>query len=321
MTDRSSPSGASRSGTPGGGRTLTSYLLVVNPASGRGRSLPRAEALRTALSASASVEIVRTERRGFATDAVFERARDVERVIAIGGDGTLNEVLSGLMRVGGPAADLPELGFFPAGTANAAILAFGFGTAPDAVARSLASAEARPVDVGIVSHAGVERPFLLWFGAGYDAVVIDALNAKRTGLMGIAGLVRRAPGVLSAVHRYSAHEIEVDVDGRRSTAASVILANVGQVAFGGSVAAGVDPFDGWLDVVTVPRLGTARVAALGLRMLRSSLEGGSGVVRDKGVRVRLSSPGRVPFQLDGEPVGTLPAEVRIEPAAVRLLLT
>jgi diacylglycerol kinase (ATP) len=300
---------------------VTSYLLVVNPASGRGRSLPRAEALRAALASSASVEVVRTERRGFATETVFERAGDVERVIAIGGDGTLNEVLSGLMRVGAPAAELPALGFFPAGTANAAILAFGFGTAPDAVARSLATAEARPVDVGIVSHAGVERPFLLWLGAGYDAVVIDALNAKRTGLMGIAGLVRKAPGVLRAVHRYPAPEIEVEVDGRSSRAASVILANVGQVAFGGHVATGVDPFDGRLDVVTVPRVGTAGVAWLGLRMLRSSLERGPGVARDGGTRVRLSSAGRVPFQLDGEPVGTLPAEVRVEPGAVRLLLT
>jgi len=300
---------------------VTSYLLVVNPASGRGRALTRAEALRAVLSRSASVEVVRTERRGYAVDAVSDRGRDFERVIAVGGDGTLNEVLTGLMHLDAPAERRPALGFLPAGTANAAILAFGFGTAPDAVARSLATAEPRPVDVGVVTHDGRERAFLLWCGAGYDAVVIDALNSKRTGLMGVAGLVRKAPSVTRAVHRYPAPEIEIDVDGVATRAASVILANVGKVAFGGSVAEGADPFDGLLDVVTVPRAGTAKVAALGVRMLVSSLERAPGVAHHQGSRIRLDAREPVPFQLDGEPVGNLPVEVRIAPGAVRLLLT
>lgn len=300
---------------------MTSYLLVVNPASGRGRALTRAEALREALSRSASVEVVRTERRGFAADAVAERGGCFERVIAVGGDGTLNEVLSGLMRLDAPPELRPALGFLPAGTANAAVLAFGFGGVPGAVAASLATAEPRPVDVGVVTHKGGERPFLLWFGAGYDAVVIDALNSERTGLMGVAGLLRRAPGVARTVHRYRAPEIAIDVDGVTRRAASVILANVGKVAFGGSVAEAADPFDGRLDVVTVPRLGMAGMAALGARMLVSSLDRARGVDHDVGSRFRLEASGPVPFQLDGEPVGLLPVDVRIAPGAVRLLLT
>jgi diacylglycerol kinase family enzyme len=294
---------------------------VVNPASGRGRSQTRAEALREALSRTASVEVVRTERRGYAVDVVSERGADFERVIAIGGDGTLNEVLTGLMRIDAPTEVRPALGFLPSGTANAAILAFGFGTAPDAVARSLAVVEARPVDVGIATYEGVERPFLLWCGAGYDAVVIDALNSERTGLMGIAGLVRKAPSVLRAVHRYPAPEIGIHVDGVSARGASVILANVGKVAFGGSVAEAADPFDGRLNVVTVPRVGTLGVAAFGVRMMLSSLEHARGAAHSQGARIRLDASEPVPFQLDGEPVGLLPVEVRIAPGAVRLLLT
>jgi diacylglycerol kinase (ATP) len=294
---------------------------VVNPASGRGRSQTRAEALREALSRTASVEVVRTERRGYAVDVVSERGADFERVIAIGGDGTLNEVLTGLMRIDAPAERRPALGFLPSGTANAAILAFGFSTAPHAVARALAEVAPRPVDVGIATHRGTERPFLLWCGAGYDAVVIDALNRERTGLMGIAGLVRKAPSVTRAVHRYPAPEIAIDVDGVPTRAASVILANVGKVAFGGSVAEAADPFDGRLDVVTVPRVGTLGVAAFGVRMMLSSLEHARGATHGQGTRVRLDASEPVPFQLDGEPVGRLPLDVHIAPGAVRLLLT
>lgn len=301
---------------------MTSYLLVVNPKSGRGGALARAEVLRSLLAGSDSVDVMETKARGFASDVVAMRAPDFDRVIAIGGDGTLNEVLGGLLQIGAAPGELPALGFMPSGTANAAVLAFGFSTSPTTVARSLPGAEARPVDVGMVKHGGGERPFLLWFGAGYDAVVIDALNSKRTGLMGIAGLARRTPSVLRALHRYASPSIEVRVDGGDpSVAASAILANVGKMAFGGTVTARADPFDGRLNLVTVPQVGATRMAVLCVRMLTSSLERAGGVRHDLASRVHLDSEGVVPFQLDGEPVGALPAEIRIEPGAIRLLLT
>lgn len=301
---------------------MTTYLLLVNPKSGRGRALFRAEALRAGLAASASVEVVQTRGRGHASDVAAERAGDFERVVAIGGDGTLNEVLTGLMRVGAAADALPALGFLPSGTANAAVLAFDFSGAPEAVAERLPDAPVRAVDVGVVSHGGSERPFLLWFGAGYDAVVIDALNRERTGHMGVAGLLRGMPGVLWAVHGYPAADIRVSVEGAvASTAASVVLANVGQMAFGGTAVRSADPFDGRLDLLTVPRTGTVGVAGLWLRMMTSSLGRVAGVGHERVTRVHLESTGEVPFQLDGEPAGMLPAEVRIEPGAVRLLMT
>jgi diacylglycerol kinase family enzyme len=137
----------------------------------------------------------------------------MDRIIAVGGDGTLNEVLSGLVRTGRSAQELPELGFLPAGTANAAISAFGFSSDPDAVAKSLCEADSRAVDVGIVSYEGGERPFLLWFGAGFDAVVIDALHTSRTGLMGVSGLLAHSRRVVSALGRYAAPQIEMEIDG------------------------------------------------------------------------------------------------------------
>lgn len=240
----------------------------------------------------------------------------------MGGDGTLNEVLGGLVGTGRSAQELPELGFLPAGTANAAIRAFGFSSDPDAVASSLSEADSRPVDVGVVSHEGGERPFLLWFGAGFDAVVIDALNASRTGLMGVSGLLGNSRQVLSALGRYAAPQIEMEVDGSSfGVASSVILANVREVAFGGVVAETADPFDGQLDVVAVPPGSRLNLVRLGLSMLTSSLAQAQGVRHTLGTRIRLDSDGHVPFQLDGEPVGMLPAAVRLERGAVRLLLT
>ncbi len=306
----------------------TSYLLVVNPVAGRGGGRSRAGALEEALAASARVEIMETRGRGDATEIAALHGPGHHRVIAVGGDGTLNEVLTGLWSLGRPAVDLPELGFLPAGTANAAAPAFGLRTDPVAVARSLAStgaidgAASKPVDFGVVRSETGERPFLLWCGAGYDAVVIDALNSSRTGRMGLLGLLRNAPTVAAHIARYDEAPVRPVVDGDRwSDSGGVIVANVADIAFGGTIAEAADAFDGRLDVVAAPTGLKLRVPFLGLSMLGSGLQNAPGIRWQAASVVELSSDGSVPVQIDGEPAGHLPVEVRVVPRGIRLLLT
>jgi diacylglycerol kinase family enzyme len=301
---------------------VASYLVVVNPKSGSGRGLARARALAAALPQTDDVEVLETRRRGHAADAAFEQAGSFDRVVAVGGDGTLNEVLTGLVRAGTTADQLPALGFLASGTANAATTAFGLAKDPVVAARAMTASRPKPVDVGVASFAGGRRPFLLWFGAGYDAIVIEALNSKRTGLMGVTGLMRGLPGVVRAVHRYPAPTIRArTADGAEHGGGSVLLANVAAMAFGSTATPAADPHDGHLDLLTVPQTGTLGVAGLWIRMVLSSLDRAAGVERTTLTRVRFEAEGRVPFQLDGEPVGTLPVDVQILPGAVRLLLT
>lgn len=301
---------------------MTSYLIVVNPVSGRGRGRRNSDALVAELSRSARVEVLETRERGDAVELAATRAGDFDRIVAVGGDGTLNEVVRGLMSVGRPAAELPELCFLPSGTANAATRAFGLGSAPEAVAQALPRARSRPVDVGVARHSGGERPFLLWCGAGYDAVVIETLNASRTGTMGLAGLGRNMPRILHAIADYAAPEIEVEIDGSSWGAVStVVLANVADLAFGGTFVDGADPFDGRLDVVGVPVESKLRIPRRAVAILTSSLHRSSGVRHGTATEVSIRSRGAVPFQVDGEPAGELPVDVRLEAGAVRLVLT
>jgi len=92
---------------------VKSYALIVNPSSGRGLGLRRAEDLRKRLSESSSVELLQTAHRGAAAEIAAEAAQRVDRIIAIGGDGTLNEVLTGLMTSSGLPPQPPELRFLP----------------------------------------------------------------------------------------------------------------------------------------------------------------------------------------------------------------
>ena len=268
--------------------------------------------------------MVETTHRGSAAEIASSSGAEFDRVIAVGGDGTLNEVLTGLLSHERPAAQTPALGFLPAGTANAAIYAFGFSPDVEQVARALPTAPVREVDVGMVrfgKEAG-ERPFLLWCGAGFDAVLIDELNTSRTGHMGLRGLVRHTPRVLRALARYPVPPIRTEIDGHSvEDASSVLLTNVAKVGLGGTVIDTADPFDGQLDVVAVDPAPWPKLVRLGLRMLTSGFRGAPGARHRLATHVRLGAEGTVPVQLDGEPVGTLPISVRLRAGAIRLLLT
>ena len=299
-----------------------SYLVIVNPASGRGRAPRRGQAFAKALASTDRVELLETAHRGAATELVAERAGRVDRVIAIGGDGTLNEVLSGLFASGLEPPGMPALGFLPAGTANAATRAFGFGANPSAVARALPTAEVRPVDVGIARSSTGERPFLLWCGAGFDAVVVESMTVTRTRFMGVSGLAARVPRILGDLVRYDPPAIELEVDGTpQAVASSVIMANVGEVAFGGSVAEHADPFDGKVDVVALPTAARFALARMSVSLVTGSLTRLRDVRHLLATDVELRSEGEVPVQIDGEPAGTLPLSVRLQEGAIRLLLT
>ncbi|MBT8403564.1 MAG: hypothetical protein KJP18_06885 [Gemmatimonadetes bacterium] len=306
---------------PNRGATVSSYLLIVNPVAGKGAGAARAERLRATLERSSAVELVATTGRGDATALARTRGPGYDRVVAIGGDGTLNEVLTGLMACGDSADSRPALGFLPGGTANVATRAFGFTTDPDRLAARLPDVRGRPVDVGIAELDGSKRPFLLWCGAGVDAVVIETLNATRTGHMGAAGLVMNAPGVLGSLARYESPPIRVEADDIAPRAAtSVLLANVGTIAFGGSIHPEASPFDGRLDVVSSDGAGGLRALHLGWHMMTSSLTRARGVEHRTASAVTLTSDAPVPVQIDGEPVGRLPISVRLVPAAIRLLI-
>ena len=89
--------------------------------------------------------MLRTTRPGAARDLSAAVAESVERVIAVGGDGTLNEVVGGLLDSGLATPRLPELGFLPAGTGNAAVRAFGLEAVPEAMAAALPPGPSRPL--------------------------------------------------------------------------------------------------------------------------------------------------------------------------------
>jgi diacylglycerol kinase (ATP) len=297
---------------------LTSYALIVNPGAGKGMALPRARALSIALEEDNAVELLQTTAPGSASDLAASVAGSVDRIIAVGGDGTLNEVVTGLMQAGRLQTGKPAIGMLPSGTGNAAAGALGLTGSPVAMAAALKSGDPVCLDAGRVVES--RRAFLLWFGAGVDAVVMHALSAARTTRMGYSGILRHLPGIIRAATGYPEPPINVEMDGaRHGPYVDVVVANFGSLPLGRRLTGSADPGDGFLNVIGVPGCTRLQRVLLGVRLLFSTLTEAAAVREHVAARISLTSAGKVPVQLDGEPAGHLPATIEAMPRAVSFL--
>ena len=154
-------------------------VLIYNPASGRRRSAreKKVDAARDVLSQwIPRVESVPTSQRGHATQLSRQALQDgADLVVACGGDGTINEVVAGMIE-----SDVPLL-TLPAGTANVLAEEIDLPLSPDSTAALLPSLVAERVPCGVVHYETPEpgsRRFLLMCGVGVDASIVYHLNTK-----------------------------------------------------------------------------------------------------------------------------------------------
>jgi len=153
-------------------------LLVVNPVATS--TTPRkGEVLASALGGDLELEIVHTTSRGHATElAAKARVEGLDLVVVLGGDGTVNEVVNGLLEEG-PHADVPALAVLPGGGANVFARTLGLPRDPvDATEALLGAVRAgRRRSIGLGTAGG--RWFTFNAGMGWDAEVVARVDRRR----------------------------------------------------------------------------------------------------------------------------------------------
>lgn len=189
-------------------------LLVVNPKATATTERMR-DVLAHALASETKLDVVQTQARGHATSLARQAAVDgLDVVVALGGDGTVNEVVNGLL-ADGPATGLPALAVVPGGNANVFARALGLPDSPvEATSQLLDALRAdrrRPVGLGQVD----ERWFTFCAGLGLDAEVVRRVELKRAdGRKATPGLFVRQGFQQFFLHaRRSEPAITVHADG------------------------------------------------------------------------------------------------------------
>ncbi|PYM20332.1 MAG: diacylglycerol kinase [Candidatus Rokuibacteriota bacterium] len=291
-------------------------LVIVNPAAGGGRTERLWRDLRDDLRRLGLVfEWAPTTGPGSATDLARAAAdRGLGLVVAVGGDGTLNEVVNGAVADDRPR---PSVGAILTGRGRDAARNFGLAADPRAAARRLV--EGADVSVDLVRAewpGGVQRWVVSAAGAGFDAAVaVRAASRRGRGTL---------PYLLSIVATLSAHATvaaEIDADGERAWSgrlSAAVVANGAHYGGGMKIAPAADPSDGRLDLVVLGDLGRLEL----LRWLPTVYRGrhlANPKVRARAARrvtIRPASP--LPVHVDGEIAPATPVTFTVRPGALRL---
>ena len=303
-------------------------LLLYNPLSGRrhGRRVNEVESARSVLQAGGmEATSAATAGPGDAAEQVKQAIRDgCDTVFACGGDGTVHDVVQGL--VGSTTA----LGVIPLGTANSLANDLGLPLSPTGAARAALTARLRRIAVGRVAYQNLNgekntRYFTVTAGVGVDAHLFYKLNPVAKRRLGMAAYYVKATR-LWLTHRMEPFVVDFDAETRRSEEVSQLLAvrirNFGGVLRELAPGASLDRDD--LRLV----LFHTRSRAAYLRYVLRGLFGqtwqipGIELVHSSRVQCRsieTEAPSRIFVEADGELLGTLPAEISVVPDALTIL--
>jgi YegS/Rv2252/BmrU family lipid kinase len=283
--------------------------IIVNPVSGRGRVLGHAQLARIMLEqAGLEVSVLETLYPGHGRRLARQNAPRFQVLVSVGGDGTLNEVVNGVV----DAASATPVAIIPTGTANVVSRELGLPRDLPSQVKLAASSALRHLDLGFVGR----RRFIMCAGAGFDGAVVHAMAHKRKG-RGIT-MLSYVPIVLGASLRCRLAGMRVIVDGA-TVQKDAVFTLVGNLArYGGifRIFKDANPQDGLLDICCFRKLSIAALARYAWAAHRQRLHAMRGPSYYRGRNITLETDERILLQVDGDPHGELPATFGVLPSAV-----
>lgn len=294
------------------------WALIANPVAGRGKGRRwAAEVARQLTLRGVDLTLRWTDGRGHGEELTREAvSQGATCVVACGGDGTVHEVVNGLVHSGAAQRGV-ALGLVPLGRCNDLTRALGVPPHRSAVVDALLSGKSRRIDLGRVG----DRYFATVATLGFDSAVAEYIEegSPPSFLRGTAAYLY---GIFVNLVRYRDVWVSLKGDFGQYEGRVFLVATGNTHTYAGRIkiapSAIVD--DGWLDVCLVREAPRREV----LRMLPKSFRGGHVTHRlvslERTRIMEVQSPEPLPIWADGERVGTTPASIEVVPSALRVLV-
>jgi YegS/Rv2252/BmrU family lipid kinase len=300
-------------------------FLVVNPASGNGSTGRNFEAIaKVVKGAVGEFEHGFTKAPMDAVKLSREALRQgFECIVAVGGDGTTNEVVNGFFQDGAPVKAGAALAILPRGTGGDFRKTFRWGTELEEAAARLKGDATQPLDVGrieFVDHQGASaiRYFVNIASAGVSGQVDAEVNRSSKVLGGKASF---ALASLKALMKYQDRRIRFSLDGGPMTEVSATCFAVanGQYFGGGMwIAPDARPDDGIFDLTLWTGYGLVDFVFKSKSIYNGKHVEMPNTQRFQARKVRLETDEEVLLDIDGEQPGRAPATFEMLPGALRL---
>ena len=293
-------------------------IFLVNPASDNGRTGRRwPELAHRAAHAGLDGETVFSERPGhlieLARTAVDRGAR---LVVAVGGDGTLNEVINGV------AERDVDLATIPLGTGMDFGRAYGIPTRFDDAVRIARDGAPRTIDAGRVRYRTWDgRDAVRWFGNVGTVGMSGAVAQRANGMSkALGGRVTFFYALTRVFLTWQNTEVTVSLDGveRSGRMHDVIVANGPWHGGGMMLAPDAKPDDGLFDVVLIGDVSKADFLTTAPKIYKGRHVTHPKVEILRSAYANVDAPERLPIEVEGEQIGTTPAAFEVVPGALRV---
>ena len=293
--------------------------FIINPSSGKQNFLKSIESIVGCLVLNQVVDhidVVYTKKVGDALEEARKiRKGEYDFVVSVGGDGTLNDVVNGLLE-GGSETPLAVLSM---GTANDFAQYAKPPQTQEAFCRMIMEFKIRKIDVGKIN----DRYFINRVSGGFGANVNDKVSQESKAVLG--KLAYYMEGALD-FSKKGMETVRIRLDskqfqGERDVLSFIVL----NTCAGFGIYQGMpdkDMQDGVLDVLIVKKMALGQVSTLGLRALTRKMTNHPKVKHFQTKRIRIESASKedVSVDFDGQTFGNLPIDLSIVPGALKLIV-
>jgi YegS/Rv2252/BmrU family lipid kinase len=284
------------------------YLFLLNPVAGVGGRRDFLQIIRDAcLEKNVAYKILFTRCPGDAKKIILKKFDKFDVFVAVGGDGTMNEVASAL------AGTTGIMGLIPAGSGNALGRELGLSMKPEKAIRQLLNGHTTRIDTGLVNG----RRFMNVCGLGFDDHVARCF-AKATS----RGPIPYFTSVMKEFFSYQAETYEVETEGTTTyhTAFVLTLANTSQYGNNAYIAPQASVKDGVLDFCALKPFGFFGALGLGFRLFNKTIDRSNKCSYFKTQKVTIRGK-NLNFHVDGEPVNNSdPLEISIDPLSLNIVV-
>ncbi len=309
-----------------GGTPDNRWLAIVNPNAGARKGAKDWPKICNHLKKEGfNAECILTERRGHAMELAKKYVENGYRnLMVVGGDGTLNETLNGILQQDLISPRDIALGMVPVGTGNDWGRSFGIPFDHIKAIEVLKRNKTTLQDIGRITYYKGEEPRTRYFmnvaGMGYDALV-----AKKTNLLkekGKGGALAYIYFVFASLFQYHFTDARIEIDDQEIYNGGIFSMNAGICKYNGGGMIQVPnaiPDDGFLDFTLIRKASKMVVVRYAHKLYNGTINEVPIVSLHRGKNFRISSKGKIYLEADGESLGHTPFTFEIIPLAIRVV--